>query len=52
MIDAALAKIFGTKNEREIKAMRPVIAAINDLEQSLQQLSGSNSAAAPNSTTF
>jgi len=39
MIDAALAKIFGTKNEREIKAMRPVIAAINDLEQSLQQLS-------------
>jgi preprotein translocase subunit SecA len=39
MIDAALAKIFGTKNEREIKAMRPVIAAINDLEPSLQQLS-------------
>jgi preprotein translocase subunit SecA len=39
MIDAALAKIFGTKNEREIKAMRPTIAAINDLEASLQQLS-------------
>jgi preprotein translocase subunit SecA len=39
MIDATLAKIFGTKNEREIKAMRPTIAAINDLEQSLQQLS-------------
>src|SRR6202051_278289 len=39
MIDAALAKIFGTKNEREIKGMRPVIAAINDLEPSLQQLS-------------
>src|SRR5215472_7863274 len=39
MIDAALAKIFGTKNEREIKAMRPIIAAINDLEPSLQQLS-------------
>ena len=39
MIDAALAKIFGTKNEREIKAMRPTIAAINDLEPSLQQLS-------------
>jgi preprotein translocase subunit SecA len=38
MIDAALAKIFGTKNEREIKAMRPVIAAINDLEPSLRQL--------------
>ncbi|HZL55685.1 MAG TPA: preprotein translocase subunit SecA [Bryobacteraceae bacterium] len=39
MIDATLAKIFGTKNEREIKAMRPVIAAINDLESSVQQLS-------------
>jgi len=39
MIDATLAKIFGTKNEREIKAMSPVIAAINDLEPSMQQLS-------------
>src|SRR5919197_5844219 len=39
MIDAILAKIFGTKNEREIKAMQPVIAAINDLEPSLQSLS-------------
>ena len=32
MVDAVLAKIFGTRNEREVKAMRPVIAAINDLE--------------------
>src|ERR1700728_2118290 len=39
MVDAALAKIFGTRNEREVKAMRPVIAAINDLEPSMQQLS-------------
>jgi preprotein translocase subunit SecA len=39
MVDAVLAKIFGTKNEREIKAMRPVIAAINDLEPAMQQLS-------------
>ncbi len=39
MVDALLAKIFGTKNEREIKAMRPTIAAINDLEPSIQQLS-------------
>jgi preprotein translocase subunit SecA len=39
MIDAILAKIFGTKNEREIKAMLPLIAAINDLEPSVQQLS-------------
>ena len=32
MVDAVLAKIFGTRNEREVKAMRPTIAAINDLE--------------------
>jgi hypothetical protein len=29
MIDAILAKIFGTKNEREIKALLPKAAAIN-----------------------
>ncbi len=39
MIDAILAKVFGTKNEREVKAMRPTVAAINDLEPSLQTLS-------------
>src|ERR1700735_2125859 len=39
MIDATLAKIFGTRNEREVKAMRPVIAAINDLEVTMQGLS-------------
>ena len=39
MVDAILAKIFGTRNEREIKALRPAIAAINDLEPSVQQLS-------------
>src|SRR5580693_4004494 len=39
MVDAVLAKIFGTRNEREVKAMRPVIAAINDLEPSMQRLS-------------
>ena len=39
MVDAVLAKIFGTRNEREVKAMRPVIAAINDLEPSMQALS-------------
>jgi preprotein translocase subunit SecA len=39
MVDAVLAKIFGTKNEREVKAMRPMVAAMNDLEPSLQQLS-------------
>jgi preprotein translocase subunit SecA len=39
MVDVVLAKIFGTQNEREVKAMRPVIAAMNDLEPSMQQLS-------------
>jgi preprotein translocase subunit SecA len=39
MVDAVLAKIFGTRNEREVKAMRPVIAAMNDLEPSMKQLS-------------
>ncbi len=39
MVDVVLAKIFGTQNERDVKAMRPVIAAINDLEPSIQKLS-------------
>src|SRR5439155_23330083 len=34
-----LAKVFGTKNEREIKAMQPLLAAINDLEPHLATLS-------------
>src|SRR5882724_6752037 len=38
MLDPILAKIFGTKNERAIKTLRPIIAAINDLEPRLQQL--------------
>ncbi|MGP0074297.1 MAG: preprotein translocase subunit SecA [Bryobacteraceae bacterium] len=39
MLDATLAKIFGTRNEREVKRLRPMVAAINDLEPALQQLS-------------
>jgi preprotein translocase subunit SecA len=39
MLDAALAKIFGTKHEREIKKMRPMIAAISDIEPAMQKLS-------------
>src|SRR6266478_2308355 len=38
MIDHVLAKIFGTKHEREVKAMRPIIAAINELEPRMQEL--------------
>jgi preprotein translocase subunit SecA len=39
IVDAILAKIFGTKTEREIKGMLPTVAAINDLEPALHQLS-------------
>jgi preprotein translocase subunit SecA len=39
MIDTLLAKIFGTKHEREVKKLRPVVQAINSREPSLQNLS-------------
>jgi preprotein translocase subunit SecA len=39
MIDALLAKVFGTKNEREVKAMLPMVAAVNELEPQLRELS-------------
>ncbi|MCA2965910.1 MAG: preprotein translocase subunit SecA, partial [Acidobacteriaceae bacterium] len=39
MINALLAKIFGTKSERELKRLKPVIAAINELAPSFEQLS-------------
>ncbi|HBY59871.1 MAG TPA: preprotein translocase subunit SecA, partial [Solibacterales bacterium] len=45
MIDAILAKIFGTKNEREVKALLPVVSAINELEPSIQALSDAELAA-------
>jgi preprotein translocase subunit SecA len=39
MLESTLAKVFGTKHDREIKRLRPIVAAINDLEPQLQQLS-------------
>src|SRR5579871_336291 len=39
IVDAILAKIFGTKTEREIKGMMPTIQAINDLEPAMRALS-------------
>ncbi|MBV9294096.1 MAG: preprotein translocase subunit SecA [Acidobacteriaceae bacterium] len=39
MLEATLAKVFGTKHDREIKKIRPIVAAINDLEPELQKLS-------------
>jgi preprotein translocase subunit SecA len=38
-IDTIIAKIFGTKNERELKAMRPLVEAINALEPATRALS-------------
>jgi preprotein translocase subunit SecA len=45
IIDKALAKVFGTKTEREIKAMQPTVAAIGALEPGLRELSDSALAA-------
>jgi preprotein translocase subunit SecA len=45
MLDGMLAKVFGTKHEREIKKMRPIISAINDLEPQLKTLSDAELAA-------
>src|SRR5678815_2683491 len=44
-IDAMLAKVFGTRHEREVKAMRPLIAAINEMEPRIQELSDQELAA-------
>ena len=44
-LDQILAKVFGTKNEREVKAMRPLVQTINDLEPEIQQLSDEELAA-------
>ncbi len=38
MFDVFLAKIFGTKNERELKRVRPIVAAINEYEPAVSSL--------------
>ncbi len=38
IIDKALSKVFGTKHERDIKAMQPRVAAINALEPGIKAL--------------
>jgi preprotein translocase subunit SecA len=38
MFDTILKKIFGTKHEREMKRLRPMVAAINDLEAKIHAL--------------
>src|SRR5690349_15266065 len=44
-IEQMMAKVFGTKHERDIKAMRPLIAAINDMEGRIQELTDEELAA-------
>ena len=39
IVDTVLAKLFGTKTQREIKGMQPIVVAINDLEPAIRQLS-------------
>ena len=39
MINTLLGKVFGTKNEREVKRLQPRVAAINALEAEMQKLS-------------
>ena len=45
ILDTALAKVFGTKHEREVKKMQPVVAAINEFESGLKQFSDERLAA-------
>ena len=39
MINTLLGKVFGTKNEREVKRLQPRVAAISALEPEMQKLS-------------
>ena len=39
IVDKVLAKVFGIKNEREIKSMQPSVAAVGELEPAIRQLS-------------
>jgi preprotein translocase subunit SecA len=45
IVDTVLAKVFGTKTEREIKAMLPTVAAIGELEPAMRLLSDTELAA-------
>jgi len=39
LLDTIFAKVFGTRNEREIKRLRPLVERINALEPEMQRLS-------------
>ncbi|MCU1284664.1 MAG: protein translocase subunit secA [Acidobacteriales bacterium] len=39
MIGSVLAKVFGTKNEREVKRIQPLVLRVNELEAETEKLS-------------
>src|SRR5690242_17143042 len=39
IVDAVLAKVVGTQNERELKRLRPIVADVNSLEPAIKALS-------------
>ena len=39
IVDTLLAKVIGTQNERDLKRLRPHVAAINAKEPEIEQLS-------------
>src|SRR3954462_10067724 len=39
MLDILIKKVFGSKNDREVKKMRPIVARMNEIETGLQSLS-------------
>ncbi len=39
IVDTLLAKVIGTQNERDLKRLRPYVAAINAKEPEIQKLS-------------
>jgi preprotein translocase subunit SecA len=41
MVQVLLKKIFGTKNERELKRIQPIVESINDLEPEISALTDS-----------
>ena len=38
MVDYVLKKMLGTKNERELKKLRPMVARVNELEPRMKAL--------------
>jgi preprotein translocase subunit SecA len=39
LLNTVLTKVIGTKNERELKRIAPIISQINELEPSIERLS-------------